>query len=243
MRDASLNIKVMTYNIHHGKGIDKIVDLKRIADVITQSGAEIIGLNEVDKHFSKRSHFVDQIYFLAKELKMHYAFSPSLTLKTKNAKAKRQYGNGILSRYPIVSSRHHLLNFIPRLIEGRSILEAAIDVNGQLLNVYVTHLSLHPFLHKKQSEFLLKNTKEPAIILGDWNMKPNTRKWQRASDKYRDVWLESGKGAGFTYPSRKPRIRLDYIFTTKEIKVAKAEVFDAIPIASDHLPLLTTLSF
>ena len=49
----------MTYNIHHGKGIDKVVDLKRIADVITQSGAEIIGLNEVDIHFSNRSHFVN----------------------------------------------------------------------------------------------------------------------------------------------------------------------------------------
>ncbi|SEM16313.1 Metal-dependent hydrolase, endonuclease/exonuclease/phosphatase family [Mesobacillus persicus] len=237
-----MNIKVMTYNIHHGKGTDKIVDLKRIADVITQSGAEIIGLNEVDKHFSNRSHFVDQIHFLAKELKLHYAFSPSLTLKTKNAKTIRQYGNGILSRYPIVSSHHHLLNFIPRLIEGRSILETVINVNGKLLNVYVTHLSLNPFLHKKQSGFLLKNTKELAIILGDWNMKPNTRKWKSVSEKYRDVWLESGKGAGFTYPSRKPRTRLDYIFTTKDFKVDKTEVLDAIPIASDHLPLLATLS-
>ena len=41
----------MTYNIHHGKGIDKQTDLHRIADIIEKSKADIIGLNEIDKKF------------------------------------------------------------------------------------------------------------------------------------------------------------------------------------------------
>lgn len=50
-----MEVKVMTYNIHHGKGMDRKVDINRIADVIAQSNIDIVGLNEVDKHFSRRS--------------------------------------------------------------------------------------------------------------------------------------------------------------------------------------------
>lgn len=46
-----LEIKVMTFNIHHGKGVDKQVDLYRIADVIENRHADIIALNEVDNNF------------------------------------------------------------------------------------------------------------------------------------------------------------------------------------------------
>jgi endonuclease/exonuclease/phosphatase family metal-dependent hydrolase len=71
-----LQIKVMTYNIHHGKGMDKQVNLYRIAEVIEKSGADIIGLNEVDKHFSMRSFYEDQISWLAKQLKHASDFQP-----------------------------------------------------------------------------------------------------------------------------------------------------------------------
>lgn len=91
----------MTFNIHHGKGIDKQVDLYRIAEVIEKSDADIIGLNEVDKHFSKRSLYENQIGWLAKQLNIEHAFSPSLSIKSKNSTTIRQYGNALLSRYPI----------------------------------------------------------------------------------------------------------------------------------------------
>ncbi|MBM4763460.1 endonuclease [Bacillus sp. B15-48] len=232
----------MTYNIHHGKGLDKKVDLSRIAEVISTSKADIIGLNEVDKQFSKRSHFIDQIHFLASKLNFYFAFSPSLTVKSREADMIRQYGNGILSRFPILKSQPYLLNFLPQIIEGRSILETTITVNGKVLNVYVTHLSLNPFLHKRQSELIINHIKNPAIILGDWNMKPYTRKWKRVVKRYNDVWHEAGEGRGFTYPSNNPRMRLDYIFTSKEFKILNAEISNDMPIASDHLPLVTTLT-
>ena len=70
----------MTFNIHHGRGMDKQLDLYRIAEIIKASDADIIGLNEVDKHFSKRSDYQDQISWLAKQLNMNQAFSPSLSV-------------------------------------------------------------------------------------------------------------------------------------------------------------------
>jgi endonuclease/exonuclease/phosphatase family metal-dependent hydrolase len=128
---------------------DKQVDLKRISQVISMSKADIIGLNEVDNYFSKRSGFIDQVQFLAKELSFYHAFSPSLIIKSKqNANESHQYGNGILSRFPLITSKHHLFNFLPRIIEGRSLLDATIEVNHRLVNFYVTHQLLVKFLER-----------------------------------------------------------------------------------------------
>ncbi|MDZ5471503.1 endonuclease/exonuclease/phosphatase family protein [Bacillus sp. 31A1R] len=236
-----MDFKVMTFNIHHGKGTDKKLDLDRIADVISISQADIIGLNEVDKQFSKRSEFVDQLEYLGRKLNLAYFFSPSLT-KYSNGGSIHQYGNGILSRFPIRSSISYLLNFVPGLIEGRSVIEASIDVYGVLVNFYVSHLSLNPILHKRQCEFILAKAKEPAVILGDWNMSPHSKKWRRVIDGgFSDVWSVAGVDKGSTYSSTNPKMRLDYIFTSKEIQVIGANVINTTPDASDHLPLITTL--
>ena len=41
-------LKVMSYNIHHGEGTDRRLDLERIAAVIADSGADIVALHELD---------------------------------------------------------------------------------------------------------------------------------------------------------------------------------------------------
>ncbi|MGM0876666.1 MAG: endonuclease/exonuclease/phosphatase family protein [Bacillota bacterium] len=241
-----MEIKVMTFNIHHGKGIDKQVDLSRIAEVIEKSDADIIGLNEVDKHFSKRSLFEDQTSWLAKQLNTEHFFSPSLSIKSKNLTAVRQYGNALLSRYPIVTKKSHSFNYISGLIEGRSLLDATIQINKQLYQIMVTHLSLNPFLHRKQTDFIknqLHNYPHPIIIMGDWNMRPGSRGWRNLTDKVQDTWHVSGKGPGYTYPSLRPKMRLDYIFVSPELQVIEAEVITKTLKSSDHLPLKATLSY
>jgi len=202
----------------------------------------MIGLNEVDKHFSHRSDNIDQLQYIAKELNYYHVFSPSISKITKKTIHEKEYGNGLLSRFPIVQTNNHLFDMKASFIETRSILEATVKCNSELINVYVTHLSLLPFLHKKQSEFFKEQVKKPVIILGDWNMKPNTKKWKMVVNDFIDVWAEKGEGLGFTFPSTKPRMRLDYIFVSKIIRIVNVEVFDSIPVASDHLPVISTLS-
>lgn len=53
------SVTVASYDIHHGVGVDDRLDLDRIAEQIRTSGADIIGLQEVDRHWSSRSDFVD----------------------------------------------------------------------------------------------------------------------------------------------------------------------------------------
>src|SRR5687768_38666 len=52
-------LPVMTFNIHHGVGLDGRLDLARVAAVIRASGAEVIALQEVDRHYGERSAFAD----------------------------------------------------------------------------------------------------------------------------------------------------------------------------------------
>ncbi|WP_260472116.1 endonuclease/exonuclease/phosphatase family protein [Bacillus canaveralius] len=241
-----MELKIMTYNIHHGKGMDKQIDLHRTAKVIEKSDADIISLNEVDKHYSERSDYLDQSMWLAQQLNMYHAFSPSLTLTSKQTTTKRQYGNALLSRFPIVSEKSYLFNFIPGLIEGRSLLTATVEHNKKLFDINVTHLSLNPILHRKQINFIvnqLHKNSHPMIIMGDWNMKPGSRGWRKMTTEFHDVWDHAGNGTGFTYPSLRPKLRLDYLFVSPSFQVVDAEVISNLPHASDHLPLKATLLF
>ncbi|SFB22227.1 Metal-dependent hydrolase, endonuclease/exonuclease/phosphatase family [Lentibacillus halodurans] len=235
-----MEFKVMTYNIHHGEGTDDRIDLNRIAEVIDQSGADIIGLTEVDKHYSKRSHYKNQIAWLAKELDMDYAFAPSLTLKSGDASTARQYGNALLSRYPITADKTYPFDFISGIVEGRSLLDATIQLDKKIVQINVTHLSLHPFLHHLQTSHMVNKLDKclhPLIIMGDFNMKPESRRWNKMTEDLQDVWKMTGNGKGFTYPSDNPRSRLDYIFVAPSIDVVQAEVETHLPEASDHLPV------
>ncbi len=110
------------------------------------------------------------------------------------------------------------------------------------MHVYVTHLSLNPCLHKKQSEFIINKVNRPAVIIGDWNMNVQSKRWQKVVEVYRDVWDSVENQTGLTYPSKKPRKRLDYIFVSEDFKILDVQVNESIPTASDHLPLVATLS-
>lgn len=150
----------MTFNIHHGAGIDGRVDLERIANVIHSSRANIVGLNEVDRHFSKRSGFVDQIQWLAQRLKMDYVFGPTIHHK---------YGNALLSDLRIQSFQNHVLFSSIPCLEQRSVLDAFIRIDDkQIIKVYITHLSLNPWAQQKQIHFILQQAlsqRLPVIVI------------------------------------------------------------------------------
>ncbi len=236
----------MTFNIHHGKGMDNHVDLMRIASVIRNSEAEVVGLNEVDKYFSKRSDFKDQIHFLADQLNMDYAFGPSFSIQSRNRKERRQYGNGLLSHYPIESTEVYRFNLIPFIAEPRSMLEARIIIHQRPIYVYITHLGLNPLLHHMQIRFITKKLSGniyPSLVIGDFNMVPNSRAWHHMRKKYKDAWHVSGHGCGKTYPTIKPKRRLDYLFCNHLFEINTVYVASNEREASDHLPVIASLRF
>lgn len=242
----ALKLNVMTFNMHHGRGTDRKVDLERIAKVIRTSKADLIGLNEVDRYFSKRSDYVDQISWLAKKLNMDHAYGQAISLQPKASTEFREYGNAVLSRYPIVFQQNHSFIYRSRLMENRSLLEVLIELPQQHLKSYITHLSLNPFIHQKQTNFILQHCRDsslPTVIMGDWNMRPKSRAWRKITRDFRDVCHEREENQYFyTFPSSRPKSQLDYIFISEDLHVHSVEVVQNDPCASDHLPLQATLS-
>src|SRR5207344_988211 len=71
------SVRVMTYNIHVGVGMDKKLDLPRIAGVINAQHPDLVGLQEVDRGVT-RTQQIDEIAELARLTKMDYAFAFNL---------------------------------------------------------------------------------------------------------------------------------------------------------------------
>ena len=241
-KSVLFSMRILTFNIHHGKGMDRKLNLNRITEVIQKSQADIIGLNEVDQAFSKRSQFVNQAMWLADEMNMNFVFGPTITIQQAKSSVVRQYGNALLTRFPIVSSRNYKFDFLPRYVEDRGLLEVNVQINNTLLTCFVTHLSFAPLQHLKQTSFIIgevKKKKNPTIVMGDWNMKPSSTSWRVVTNILNDV--NDGQGSNHTFPSNRPFMKLDYIFVSKEIKVIRAEAYKMDVLASDHLPYLAEI--
>src|SRR5687767_638720 len=98
---AKRTLRVMTYNIHVGVGMDKKLDLQRIADVINKERPDLVGLQEVDRGV-ERTQRKDEIVELAAMTKMEYAFAHNLDYQGG------QYGVAILSRFKINRIDHRM---------------------------------------------------------------------------------------------------------------------------------------
>lgn len=176
-------IRVVTYNIHHGRGTDGCLSLQRIAEILRESRADLIGLNEVDNRFSARSDYTDQISWLSEHLQMHHVFGAAVSQPSRHPSRHRQYGNGLLSRYPVDGWKNHLFPAESPFAEGRALLEADVRVHDRVVRLFVTHLSLSPWKRRRQIAWMLekiRNVPSPVILTGDGNMSPARRDGKRS---------------------------------------------------------------
>lgn len=246
-RGNETGIKVMSYNIHHGEGTDTILNLQRIAEVIKQSDADLIGLQEVDNHFSERSNFEDQAKWLANYLGMQYTYAANLDYEPlQGGQHRRQYGTAVLSKYPILSAKNHLLTNIPYPVnptEQRGLLETMINVKGNHIHFYNTHLDNK---RAEQRDLQIREILDIAnqnegtnIFVGDFNAIPESKEILKMTAQYKDVFDVLGQNEDYTIPVDKPNRRIDYIFTSEDVKICTGEVINTF--ASDHLPIAAEL--
>ena len=234
----SHSLRVMTYNIHVGIGMDKKLDLQRIADVIKKQNPDLVGLQEVDRGV-QRTQRIDEIAELAKLTRMDYAFAFNLPYQGG------QYGVAILSRLPIRATEHrHFKNL--REAERRGLIRAEVSFHGRKLHFVTTHLDYQyddgRLFETQQLLAALKDTKDSLIVVGDFNDVPTGKSYQLMLEGFEDAWIEGGgQDQGFSYPADKPSKRIDYIFTRRGDQVRAKRAWIVNTLASDHVPVVADL--
>lgn len=229
-------IRVATWNIKHGRGLDGRVDLERTATVIEALDAHIVALQEVDEEVD-RSGRVDQGTWLAERLGMHVAFGSFMDFQGG------RYGMAILSEFPIEHSEAW------RLADGHEPRVAlAVRVRpptGPDLTIVGVHFDwveddAFRYAQARETMGYLSDLETPWIVLGDFNDTPDSRTIR----EFRRLGREAvkPKDACRTFPADDPLIEIDFIVTGPADcwSIDRTEVIDE-SIASDHRPVVATL--
>nr|AGF93505.1 endonuclease/exonuclease/phosphatase [uncultured organism] len=218
------DLTIMTYNIHHGVGHDGKLNMSRIQAIIEQSGARIIGLNEVDNKMF-RSRFQNQAKILADNLGMSYVFAPAMRSIVGS------YGNAIITSFKINEVRNHPLP-VKIGFEPRGMLEAEVILpGGRVLHVFSTHLSHEEKERARQMEWInnyIRKLDSPFVLMGDFN-------GERGVCEEMDLFLETD----MTFPAGDPGRRLDVFLSNCNI----TESYTLHSGGSDHLPFVIKLNW
>jgi len=179
-------MKFVSYNIQYGTGKDDVVDLVRIANEI--GDADVIALQEVER-FNSTTGMTDQVDELAQLFPDHYwTYGPGVDLDGSFrdeagvlVNRRRQFGNMLLSRTPILSSRNHMLpkiGLVDQLALQRTIVEGVIDCELGLIRVYSVHLGHASVLEREHQIAVLLNILKDAPDQGGlWSGKQISRHW------------------------------------------------------------------
>ena len=233
LAEAPNRLRVMSYNIKHGRGNDGVIDLERAAAVIEAAGPDVVTLQEVDQGCG-RSGGVDQAAWLGQRLGMEPRFGPFMDYDGG------RYGMAVLSRLPIVASENLVL---PPGAEPRSALSARVRMGD---GTEVVVVGLH--LYATESERLAQaravveafaEERAPVVLAGDLNSEPGSPVLRL----FEQAWTHPDKGEDrLTFHAQRPEREIDFILYRSAIpaRAAFVDVLDE-PLASDHRPLLLDL--
>lgn len=229
-------LRVMAYNIKHGRGNDGVVDLRRAAAVIARERPDVVTLQEIDRG-TARTDGVDQATRLGQLTGMASAFGAFM------AYDGGEYGMAILSRWPIVEVVNERL---PDGAEPRTALRVRVrsPETGQEIVVVGVHLYRDDGERLAQMRRIaetLEGEEAPVILAGDFNSEPGSAVMALVGAR---GWHTLDKGADrLTFSSDAPRTEIDFIAVrpADRFVVLRHRVLDE-PVVSDHRPLIADLA-
>jgi endonuclease/exonuclease/phosphatase family metal-dependent hydrolase len=236
--DDGVTLRVVSYNIRHGRGTDERVDPDRTAAVLRALRPDIVALQEVDSVVT-RSGGTDQAAHIAALLGMQHAFGGFFDYQGG------RYGMAVLSRRPIARASSVRL---PDGNEPRVALAVEIaQPDGTTLTVVNVHFDWvradsFRFVQAEQVARHLDGLRGPYLLLGDFNDQTGSR----TLELFRTRATEAAKPADrrFTFPSTDPAREIDFIFAAPAASWAADSVtVVAEPVASDHRPVFALLRY
>jgi endonuclease/exonuclease/phosphatase family metal-dependent hydrolase len=228
MIDAGGPIRVMTWNIHGGVGLDRRCDLSRIADIVSRHAPDIVALQEVDSRARRVSN----------------AFETLTDCLGGNCAEARlieapdgDYGHMLISRWPLSTVRVHSLSIDRR--EPRAAIEVNVETPWGRLHVVAAHLGLGLGERRRQARLLRALADEApdcTVMLGDFN------DWIRIGSVRRSLAaVLPARTPHRTFPSFAPMLKLDRIYCRPPGLLLSHRVDRDAWRASDHLPLIAEL--
>lgn len=233
-------LNVMTFNIQHGleyillkQGI-RHVNLEHISNIIKENNIDICGINEIYDYSPDKKERNKQINKISELSSIPYFnFSKAINVRCDN------YGNAFLSKFEIIYKSETVV-FSPEektenvFYEDRVLTIYELNINNININVLVTHFGLAKAEQEKMYNLIIEKTSKlnkPFILMGDFNMTPDNTYIQEFNKLFKNVFNNNEP----TYPSIDPKIRIDYIYVSKDIEVIDSKIIKEI--ASDHFPL------
>ncbi len=224
-------VSVATWNIHAAVGMDGHFSPQRIADVLRETDADIVALQEVPLG---GTHWPNVLQLLAGSLDRVGVEGPTFSV------GGRRFGNAVLSRFPVLRTRRIDISFGAH--EPRGAVDADIHCHGNPLRVIATHLGLRAAERRAQVARLLQvfDTDEmPVLLMGDVN---EWFVWGRTLRRL--VSHFQPVPAPATFPACCPVFALDRIWIRPRHRLVQVRVHASALAkkASDHLPLLAHIS-
>lgn len=226
-------MKIVTFNIRGGWGIDGIRSTERITELVSSLSPDIVLFQEVHQRLPQ-SKFVDQPGRLQKDLGMPLTFQANLRLGVGG------YGVAVASRYPVQEVQNHLL---PSVREQRGALQVTLDCAGEPLTIFCTHWGLNGAEREKQAarlSELVASVPGPVIVGGDFNEGPESAAVRALVARTGLLDADAAQNR-LTYPADAPEARIDYFFYSPVLSLT--EIFPVETRVSDHLPLVAEFEF
>lgn len=225
------SIRIMSYNVRNGVGLDNRTDLERIGQIIKHSNADVVAIQEVDSA-TKRSKNKYVLREIANEALMYPTFAGAIPYDGG------KYGVGVLSKEKPISSKQIAL---PGHEEKRTLL--ITEFKDFILAC--THLSLTEADRRASLAIIAaeaSKANKPFFLAGDWNATENSEILKEIKKDFKIV----SNPKQHTFPADKPDSCLDYIAVYKPQADAVVRTSASVreeKEASDHRPVITDILF
>jgi endonuclease/exonuclease/phosphatase family metal-dependent hydrolase len=233
-------IRILTYNVHKCRGLDRRILPERIADTLRRLNADVIALQEVVGS-SSTAERCGQARLIADALGAYYCY-----FGENRRHRGAPYGNAVLTRLPMRFCQNYDLTW--RGCERRGCLRVDIEPwEGVPLHVFNVHLGTGFLERRAQARILLSDRvlrrvdlEGPNVVVGDFNEWTRGLATRLMSRHYDSVDLKIHTGKRGSYPGIFPLLHLDHFYYDRRLTLERLHLCRTAQamVASDHLPLV-----
>jgi len=232
------NLKVITYNINTGKEISKLKSF------IEKENPSIIFIQEKPKTLKKELNSLGFKYVVEKDIIAIYSKFPIEKSSEIILKKGKNNGHALYADIKIKENNVRFINIYlePFYLDKEMLIpESDTQINKEKVEKLRMKFSDNFIIHQKQIDEIIpfiENSPYPVILGGDFNAVPNSYEYFSFNRMLSDAFVNAGRGSATSFHDYKFPIRIDYMFSSPEIKATKYIVDREIKI-SDHFPVIS----